>query len=158
MFKTILWASDGSETADRGLPYARELLAGREGKLIAVHCKEVFVGARGSGYPVVADEADVEEKIRGQVEEAREEGLDATFELVTGSAGSAAHVIADAARAHRADVVVVGTRGHAPIAGLLLGSVTQRLLHVASCPVLAVPPAAAIRHEERTPEAMVTAE
>ena len=50
-----------------------------------------------------------------------------------------AHMIADVARGFGADVVVVGTRGHTAIGGLLLGSVTQRLLHIATCPVLAIP-------------------
>ena len=54
-------------------------------------------------------------------------------------------MIADAAREVDADVIVVGTRGHAPIAGLLLGSVTQRLLHIAPCPVLSVPDAAQVK-------------
>ena len=40
-----------------------------------------------------------------------------------------------------ADLVVVGTRGHTPLAGLMLGSVTDRLLHILRCPVLAVPSA-----------------
>jgi hypothetical protein len=40
-------------------------------------------------------------------------------------------------------VIVIGTRGHSSIGGLVLGSVTQRLLHVAPYPVLAVPPNAA---------------
>jgi nucleotide-binding universal stress UspA family protein len=37
-------------------------------------------------------------------------------------------------------VIVVGTRGHGPLAGALLGSVAQHLLHDAPCPVLAIPP------------------
>jgi nucleotide-binding universal stress UspA family protein len=48
-------------------------------------------------------------------------------------------MIADLAREIDADAIVVGTRGHSPVAGLLLGSVTQRLLHIAPCPVVAVP-------------------
>jgi hypothetical protein len=37
MFNTVVWASDGSETATRALPYARALLAGDGAMLIAVH-------------------------------------------------------------------------------------------------------------------------
>src|SRR2546422_10795205 len=80
-------------------------------------------------------------KIRRQVDEARAEGLDATFKLVTGPVSGAAHMIVDAEREVDADLIIVGTRGHTPIVGLLLGSVTQRLLHIAICPVLTVPAA-----------------
>lgn len=141
MFKTIVWATDGSEAADRALPFAKALAAGEGRSLVVLHSKEHFVGGRGSGYPVLADEDELEAKIRGQVEQAREEGFDATFQLLSGAAGHTAHNIANAAREIGADVIVVGTRGHALVAGLLVGSVTQRLLHIAPCPILAVPPA-----------------
>jgi nucleotide-binding universal stress UspA family protein len=139
MFKTILWATDGSATADRALPYAKALAAAEGAKLLVVHCKEILVGGRAGGYPVFADEEEVVAKIRSQVEEVQAGGVEAALEIISGPASSAAHAIADVARDEHADLIVVGTRGHAPVAGLLVGSVTQRLLHVAPCPVLAVP-------------------
>ncbi len=62
MFRTIIWATDGSETADRALPYAKELAGGADGRLIVVHSKELLVG-RAGGHPVLADEDEVETKI-----------------------------------------------------------------------------------------------
>lgn len=150
MFKTIVWATDGSDAADRALEYAKSIASGKGATLFAVHSNEHFSGGRSTGYPVLADEEDIEKKIRKQVETAQSEGFDASFDLVDGVAGRAAHAIADVAHMVGADVIVVGTRGHAPVTGLLLGSVTQRLLHIAPCPVLAVPPTA-VAAEQREP-------
>jgi nucleotide-binding universal stress UspA family protein len=138
MFKTILWATDGSAAADRALPYAKELAEEGGKKIIAVHCRELMAG-RSSGYPVLADDDELVEKIDAQVAELRAVGLDASAKVITGAGTAAAHVIAEAARDERADVIVAGTRGHTALGGLLLGSVTQRLLHIAPCPVLVVP-------------------
>jgi nucleotide-binding universal stress UspA family protein len=152
MFKTIIWATDGSETADAALPFAR-MLAERDGaKLIAVHSEELMQ-ARGAKMPVLADEEDLEAKIRRQVDELRTDGIDATFQLITGVADHTATMIADVARDAVADVIVTGTRGHGPVAGALVGSVTQRLLHIAPCPVLAVPPGGVRLAAERVEEA-----
>jgi nucleotide-binding universal stress UspA family protein len=150
MFETIIWATDGSEAADRALPYAKALAVEHGGALVVVHSKELMTG-RASGYPVYADEDELQRKIRRQVDELRDESVDATLKLVAGAAFGAAHRIAEVAAELKADVVVVGTRGHTPIAGVFLGSVTQRLLHVAPCPVLAVPSTkhAAVHEPER---------
>jgi len=138
VFRTVVWATDGSETSQRALPYARGLAAG--GLLVVVHVCELLVGRLG-GQPAYADDEENERSIREQVEVLREEGVNITLRLVTSLDTNAAPALAEAAAQVNADLIVVGTRGNAPLAGLVLGSVTQRLLHLAPCPVLAVPPA-----------------
>lgn len=57
--------------------------------------------------------------------------------------GEPAAKIAEIADEVDADLVVVGSRGHSAIAGVILGSVAQRLPHMAHQPVLvAATPAA----------------
>lgn len=140
MFEVIIWASDGSEHADRAFDYARELAEANSARLLAVHVREVMVGRVG-GYPVQLDEEEVERKVQGQAKDLKDAGINASFEQLGATAGGAAHAVADAANEFGAQLIVVGTRGQGPLSGLLLGSVTQRLLHVSPCPVLAVPPA-----------------
>ncbi len=138
MFKTVLWATDGSETAARALPYALALGEPDKAKLVVAHVREIFVG-RGGGYPVLADESELREQIGRQVKDLRGGGLDATFMVRTCTSGHAARTIAEIAEEVGADLIVVGTHGYGRVAGLLLGSVTQGLLHAGVCPVLAVP-------------------
>jgi nucleotide-binding universal stress UspA family protein len=135
MFKKVLWATDGSEAADRAIPVVRMLAAEGGGELLVVHCVEL---SRGS-YPAHANEGTLRNKIERQVAELNKDGVPTRLGLPQASLGGAAHAIADTARDEGSDVIVVGTRGHTALAGLLLGSVTQRLLHIAPCPVLAVP-------------------
>ena len=56
MFKKIIWATDGSDAADRALPYAKALAAG--GSLLVLHCNEFLVGRPG-GYSALADEDEI---------------------------------------------------------------------------------------------------
>ena len=93
-----------------------------------------------TGLAEYADEDQVEAKLKQIVEELSGEGLDASLKIVNHVGPQPAHEIADLAREVGADLIAVGTRGRSTVVGLLLGSVTQRLLHVAPCPVLAVPP------------------
>ena len=146
MFKTIIWATDGSEAAERALPVALDLTAQVNGMLLVVHADERF-GGRASGVPVIADEEDVEGELAAKVKELVESGVNASFHVVRGTGKDPADLIADVAKEGWADLIVVGTRGHGRVAGVLHGSVTQRLLHVAPCPVLAVPARVAVPRE-----------
>ena len=138
MFKTILWATDGSETAALALPYALALAEPDKAKLVVVHIREIFVG-RGGGYPILADESDLREQIEHQVKDLQDSGLDATFIVRTCTGGHAARTIAGVAKEVAADLIIVGTHGYGRLANALVGSVTQGLLHAGVCPVLAVP-------------------
>jgi nucleotide-binding universal stress UspA family protein len=140
MFKKIVWATDGSDSADKALAVAKMLATESGGELLAVHCQELTLPGKGGGsYSIAANEDDLKAKIERQVSELSRQGITATLEMTRAKVGGAAHAIAGAASAHESDAIVVGTRGHTPIGGLLVGSVTQRLLHIASCPVIAVP-------------------
>jgi hypothetical protein len=61
------------------------------------------------------------------------------LEFRSAMVGHCGNVIADIATEREADVIITGSRGHSGFAGMLLGSVTQRLLHLADCPVLVIP-------------------
>jgi nucleotide-binding universal stress UspA family protein len=142
LFKVIIWATDGSSGAERALPFAKGLAQAHGARLIVVHVNEFAVG-KGGGLPVKFNEDEVQAAIRKQVEELKQEGLDATLQLADVAVGGAAHVIAEIADKGGADLIVAGTRGYGPLVGLLLGSVTHRLLHIVHCPVLVVPPTSA---------------
>lgn len=139
MFKKILWATDGSEAADKALPYVQSLAKEGGGSVEVVHVIEHLLGPRAGGEPLYADEPEVKAKLEQQVADLAAAGVDAKLTVVEGHQRIAAHAIADAAKAGGSDVIVVGTRGHTAVGTLVLGSVTQRLLHIAPCAVLAVP-------------------
>jgi nucleotide-binding universal stress UspA family protein len=136
MYETVLWATDASPVATGALKVATELLQ-PGGRLIVFHCDERFHGSRAGGLPVVADEVDRIEMLREQIDELREEGIDAKL-LVETTHRNTAGEIARAAEACNADVIVCGTRGFGVVAGAVAGSVAMRLPHVASCPVVVV--------------------
>jgi nucleotide-binding universal stress UspA family protein len=137
MYRTLLWATDGSADADIALDEAIRLLD-PSGKLIAFHCDQRFVGGRAGGVPVLADETDRRAHIREQVEELVAGGVDAELH-VESTHHSAAHEIVAAARELGVEAIVCGTRGLGGLQGALLGSVSRELLHHAHVPVIVVP-------------------
>jgi nucleotide-binding universal stress UspA family protein len=139
MFQTIVLALDGSESSRRATPLAVELARRDNARLVIAHVAEKVAG-KGGGDRYV-DEDEIKQGIRKQGDELKEQGIDASVEMANVVIGGPAHAIAEIANRAGADLIVVGTRGHSAVTGLLLGGVTQRLLHIADRPVLAVPPA-----------------
>jgi len=139
MFETIVWATDGSELADRALPTVKELARANGSRIVAVHANELLRGRFG-GAPLLADEPDLREQIELQVEELKADGFDVELKVANGTS-DIPELIAHAAIEVDADLIVVGTHGHGGFKSAVLGSVARGLLHTSSCPVLAIPPA-----------------
>jgi nucleotide-binding universal stress UspA family protein len=136
MFKTVIWATNGSERTDDALQQALELAKLSNGRIVAVHCDHRLHG-RAAAYPTLADEEDIQVELRRKVDELKSDGVDIGL-VIRRSHLDAAEVVASIAAELGGDVIVCGTRGFGPFAGAVIGSFTQRLLHTAPCPVLAV--------------------
>jgi nucleotide-binding universal stress UspA family protein len=154
MFRTIVWATDGSELADGALEQVRELARIHNSRIVAVHANEVLRG-RAAGAPLLADEPDLREKIGTQVEELRKVGVDATLEIRTGSRDVPV-LIAKAADDVDADLIVVGTHGRGGFTAAVMGSVARALCHTAGRPVLVVPPPQKVREHAGADKQQVT--
>jgi nucleotide-binding universal stress UspA family protein len=139
MFDTIVWATDGSPRSDAAFGYVRDACERHGSSLRIVHVARPLAG---SGDREIA-------KLKAMTSSLRRHGVNASLHVVRGAIGSPAPHIAELARMADAGLVIVTSRGRCPLLGAVAGSVTQRLLADAPCPVLILPPPAvpdAIRH------------
>ena len=146
MFRTIVWATDGSDGAELARVEAAELSGVTGARLVVAHHDQHYVG-RAGGLPIFVDEDERLTRIRRDVDELRRTGHHAELVLRSGTRDPA-DVVAEIAEEVDADLLVCGSRGHGALAGAVVGSVAHRLLHVAPCPVLVVSERA-LRHRVR---------
>ncbi|HEY0606258.1 MAG TPA: universal stress protein [Herpetosiphonaceae bacterium] len=132
-FRSIVVALDGSPHAWRAFELAASLATRADAKLTLVYAWEPVSVVRGQPY---LDDA-VSERIA-----AGERLLAAARRLIPQVAvesevleGPAAAAIVRVAETHQADLLVMGARGLGPLRSAL-GSISQRVLHDAPCPVL----------------------
>jgi len=142
MFKKIVVASDFSANADRALKMATELARRDQGELHVVHACRAGSYALPppldlvSPMPAVATFEHIEDALKVRADRARSEGLPVTTASLV---GSPEETIVDYARQAGADLLVIGTSGLGAVAHALLGSVAEKILRQAPCPVLVVP-------------------
>lgn len=144
-FRQVLCAVDLSEQSVRTLKYAGAVARWYGGRLTALHVVPTFdpleVRVGGLFDPVQIVNPVPREAVVDRVRET----LDAA-DIPSGSADVAAEAgettatIADQCIARRADLLVIGTHGRSGFDRLMLGSVAEKLLRKAPCPVLTVPP------------------
>jgi nucleotide-binding universal stress UspA family protein len=140
MFKSIVWANDGSAAAQRALPLVRELARPDGAEITIVHVVERVEGSGGVGPTRRVDEPELQAQLERLAGELEQEGFNVSLYINADVGARPANEIIKTVHERDADLIVVGSHGHSLLGGLLLGSVAYRLLHVAPCPVLVVPP------------------
>jgi nucleotide-binding universal stress UspA family protein len=141
MFKKIILAVDGSENAVRALELTAELASSCAATVVIVHAYEpvsYLLGANPLTYQNRVNEhiAWSGELLKEAHQKLLEQGLkEVNYRILQGSPATA---IANAALEEDADLIVMGSRGLTPMTGLLLGSVSERVIGMAHCPVLVV--------------------
>jgi nucleotide-binding universal stress UspA family protein len=136
MFQRILLAVDGSEPSNRALAVAGDLAGKLGAEVVVLHVKERESATLGA-FPIDSG-GEAEETLDQAVRRLKDDGVSARGELHTTVFGRAARIILEEAGDIGADVIVMGSRGLSDLAGLVLGSVTHKVLHLAHCPVLVV--------------------
>ncbi|ADG19997.1 UspA domain protein [Paraburkholderia atlantica] len=146
MFHRLLVALDGSDTASRAFDAALTLAAEADAELMPLYVIDVPVIAYDApGFdPSTIEDAFIEEGKRIAADaQARMtargvKGTARTVEAAT-AGEDVAHRIVETAREWHADAIVMGTHGRRGFQRLMLGSVAERVLRRASCPVLMIP-------------------
>lgn len=156
--KHVLVATDFSEPSEAALNYGRELARSFDAQLHLIHVAEDVYAWLMPPEGVMPDFDQLQETL---IESAREQvkalltdedRRDLRAEAVVRVSRSTAAAITDYARACGADVLVMGTHGRGGAARLFLGSVAEKVLRSAPCPVLVV---RRPEHEFIAPDALV---
>ena len=143
LLDTILVATDFTEPSHAALVYGRELAAIFGAQLVLAHvARNVLTQpySGGDGYTFVDPElqrtieAGAREQLEASLTDIDRECLRARAIVL--SANSPADAIAGYAADARVDLIVIGTHGRGAVGRFLLGSVAERVVRTAPCPVL----------------------
>jgi universal stress protein A len=141
--KRILAPTDFSGGADRALSVAIDAarLLGAVLEIVYVHNASSYVTAvpfaEPAFLPLTGEErSSVDEALARMAERARASGASC---LANTLIGNPAHEIVEYARRQAIDLIVMGTHGRTGFKHVLFGSVAERVVQRAACPVLVVP-------------------
>lgn len=145
----VLVATDGSEYSERAIDFVAELFS--DSKNAEILCVSVIDPAAGTELETIIESVeDLTAPGNPAADEAREmlnackirfgqhstsPGVEFSTEVL---AGPTARVISERAESWQADMIVLGSHGRGAVKRALFGSVSERVMHHSSCPVLIV--------------------
>ncbi|PHR24220.1 MAG: universal stress protein UspA [Hoeflea sp.] len=145
MFERILVAVDGSEGSKKALRLASNLqqTCGSELLILTVFRHHSLLEASMSMVRP-DDPESLDDSMRGYAKEVAEEAKAIAAEVGASKvrafvkAGQPARTIVKFGEEHKADLIIVGSRGQGDVQGFLLGSVSHKVTSLASIPVMVV--------------------
>lgn len=141
MYKKILVPVDGSDKSFKAAHHAAKIAEKMDGKITLFHVlpqpPSYYMRSVDNIHQIILHEA---EKYASEVMQATKKqlaGFRITIECQT-VIGHAADEICRKAREENFDLIVIGSRGLGELAGYIMGSVSNRVVRHAPCPVLVV--------------------
>jgi universal stress protein A len=140
--KTILVPTDFSKSADQALERALQLAELTQAEIHFVNAYELPTAVGTLDVPLA-----LPQEFFDQIRDASQRQLDQRVKKATaGGIKAQAHLtcdtparaILDAAAKVNADLIVMGTHGRTGMKHVLLGSVAERVVRLATCPVMTV--------------------
>lgn len=143
MFKRVLVPVDGSDTSDKAVKIARKMMEeGSIQEITLLHVLQpseimLFNGLNMPiDYPQFYNELN---KAAGKILDKAKADLDAEVGVTTHlEYGSPADIICRMAEQEKYDLIIIGNRGLNTFQRVLLGSVSNKVITLAHCPVLVV--------------------
>jgi nucleotide-binding universal stress UspA family protein len=138
MFKKIVHANDGSEHAFHALTFAIELARQNNSELHMISVEEI--GYMPEFIEEVREETGTSaRRFHAVIQRARAMAAQNRVQLHTHVvAGHPVRDVVEYARDTKADLLVIGATGHSALYEHLIGSRADRIIQLASCPVLVV--------------------
>lgn len=138
-FKTILCPTDFSEESYRAIEYGLRFAKAADGTLILAHVIHVPSGElyQPDGHVLSFEEA--KQRTMILLEELRAKRLQnyPKYELLV-DIGDPHDVLVSIATQHKADLIVIATHGRSSLQHLVMGSVAEKIIRHAPCPLFVV--------------------
>ena len=137
MFSSLLVAVDGSESAKKAFEKSIYLAQKCSSKIDLVHVVQCELGGDSANTFEIIDE--LKNQATKMLEEYKNQAAKNNISIqIMVTQGDPAKVIIELAKAKSYDLIIMGTRGRTAFQELLIGSVSQKVMHHASCPVMVV--------------------
>jgi nucleotide-binding universal stress UspA family protein len=142
-WKKILWPTDFSKPAYEGLEIATELATQFSSEIVLVHVVAPMPTMQGASaptgfhLPTVLEE--LQESAQKSLEDIRQAKIPAEIQARTFVVhGKPANEIVRLAAQEKADIIVIPTHGESGWQRLVFGSVAEKVVRLADCPVLTI--------------------